>query len=140
MPGTTEKSIDRATEPPARKGRRFGVAFGSLTVLVALLLSGCGGSDGREGESIRLVIPPNATELTEAGRKVPGIPDRIRGTVGDVLEVVNRDGSTQFVAGYPVSPGQTLTIPLNRAGRWETECSVHEDDSLEMVIRPREDA
>lgn len=86
------------------------------------------------------MIPANATELTEAGRPVPGIPDRIRGTVGDVLEVVNRDRATQFVAGYPISPGQTLTIPLNRAGRWETECSVHEDDALEMVIRDRPDA
>ena len=102
-----------------------------------MLLSACGGSAREEGGTVRLVIPANATELTEAGKRVPGIPDRIRGTVGDVLEVVNRDEATQFVAGYPVSPGQTLTIPLNRAGRWETECSVHEDDSLEMVIRPR---
>lgn len=82
------------------------------------------------------MIPAGAAERIERGRPVAGIPDRIRGRVGDTLVVVNRDDSTQFVAGFPVSGSQTLRIPLNRAGRWETECSVHEDDSLEMVIRP----
>ena len=104
---------------------------------MALILPACGEGDDVPGETVRLVIPSNATALMEADRPVPGIPDRIRGTVGDVLEIENRDHSTQFVAGYPISPDQILTIPLNRAGRWETECSVHEDDSLEMVIRER---
>jgi len=103
---------------------------------VAILLAGCSGGD-EEGRNIRLVIPAGAAALVAEDRTVPGIPDRIRGQVGDTLVVVNRDDSTQFVAGFPVSAGQTLRIPLNRAGRWETECSVHEDESLEMVIRPR---
>ena len=127
-------------KPPVLPGRGHRLVMLAMAASATIAFAACGGSGEGQGETVRLVIPANATELTDAGKKVPGIPDRIRGTVGDVLEVVNRDGSTQFVAGYPISPGQTLTIPLNRAGRWETECSVHEDDSLEMVIRPREQA
>lgn len=112
----------------------------SISILVvAALWSGCSG-DGDPGKSIRLVIPAGAAERIEQGRPVAGIPDRIRGRVGDTLVVVNRDDSTQFVAGFPISGGQTLKVPLNRSGRWETECSVHEDDSLEMVIRPADSA
>ena len=130
----------RVAKPLGRCARGLRTTLLALVAVAVVALAGCGGDEQVQGETLRLVIPAGATELTEAGRPVPGIPDRITGTVGDVLEVVNRDSSTQFVSGFPVSPGQTLTIPLNRAGRWETECSVHEDDSLEMVIRPRKEA
>jgi hypothetical protein len=99
----------------------------------ALALASCGGTND-EGEAIRIAIPPDASKLVEQGKDVPGVPDRIRGSVGDTLVIVNRDSSTQFVAGYSISPGQTLRIPLNRAGDWQTNCSAHEDSSLQMSI------
>jgi hypothetical protein len=105
----------------------------STAALVAVLASGCGGT-GEPGRTIRIDIPPNAGELIEQGRKVPGVPERITGTVGDVLVIENRDSSTQFIAGYSISPGQTLRIPLNRAGNYETNCSAHKDKSLTMSI------
>ena len=86
------------------------------------------------GETVRLNIPPNASERIEQGKDVPQIPDRITGSVGDTLVIRNRDRSTQTVAGYPVSPGQTLKIPLNRAGSYETSCSAHPEDRIKMVI------
>jgi hypothetical protein len=99
----------------------------------ALALSACGGTSD-EGETIRIDIPPNASTLVEQGRDVPGVPDRIEGSVGDTLVIENGDSSTQFVAGYSISPGQTLRIPLNRAGDYQTNCSAHEDSSLQMSI------
>jgi plastocyanin len=112
-------------------------ARGALATIVAAaavaIVAGCAGGD-REGETIRINIPPNAGELVEQGRKVPGVPERITGTVGDTLVIANRDSSTQFVAGYSISPGQTLRIPLNRAGNYETNCSAHRDKSLTMSI------
>ncbi|MCB0827526.1 MAG: hypothetical protein KDB62_01790 [Solirubrobacterales bacterium] len=95
------------------------------------------GSDGDgtgSGETVHLNIPANASDRLAKGRDVPQIPDRITGTVGDTLLIRNRDRSTQVVAGYPISPGQTLRIPLNRAGNYETTCTAHADDSIEMVI------
>jgi plastocyanin len=86
------------------------------------------------GETVHLNIPSNASELIEQGEDVPQIPDRITGSVGDTLVIRNRDRSTQTVAGYPVSPGQTLKIPLNRAGSYETSCSAHPEDRIKMVI------
>ncbi len=113
----------------------------SRTVLVLItvasatvILAGCGGGDQQQGKTVRIEIPPNASKLVEQGREVPGVPDRITGTVGDTLVIENADSATQFVAGYSISPGQTLKIPLNRAGDYETNCSAHRDRSLTMSI------
>lgn len=106
-----------------------------ITVASAtVILAGCGGTDAPQGEIVRINIPPNASKLVDQGRNVPGVPDRITGTVGDTLVIANRDSSTQFVAGYSISPGQTLRIPLKRAGDYETNCSAHQDKSLMMSI------
>ena len=100
----------RAT-PKAEYLRRAVLALITAAV-AAVVFAGCGGS-AREGE---------------------GETVRITGTVGDTLVIENRDSSTQFVAGYSISPGQTLKIPLNRAGNYETNCSAHEDKSLRMSV------
>jgi plastocyanin len=99
----------------------------------AAIVAGCGGSED-SGRTVRIEIPPDASRLVAQGKDVPGVPDRIVGTVGDTLVIENRDSSTQFVAGYSISPGQSLRIPLNRAGDYETNCSAHEDRSLRMSI------
>ncbi len=123
----------RAT-PKAEPFRRALLAL--ITVAAAtVILAGCGsGNQSNQGETVRIEIPANASKLVEQGRNVPGVPDRITGTVGDTLIIENGDSSTQFVAGYSISPGQTLKIPLNRAGNYETNCSAHRDKSLTMSI------
>jgi hypothetical protein len=106
----------------------------AITAAAAVAIAaGCGGSTP-EGETVRIDIPRNASKLVEQGKDVPGVPDRIEGTVGDTLVIDNQDASTQFVAGYSISPGQRLRIPLNRAGDYETNCSAHSDKSLKMSI------
>jgi len=109
------------------------VLLTSMATIMVLSLAACGDA-AEEGETIRIDIPPNASTLVEQGKDVPGVPDRIEGSVGDTLMIRNRDSSTQFVAGYSISPGQTLRIPLNRAGDYRTNCSAHEDSSLQMSI------
>lgn len=110
-------------------------AVAVLLVGAALLGAGCGGEEPR-GETIELIIPAGTSRQLERGAAGTGIPDVISGRVGDTLVVVNRDRSTQFIAGFSVSPGQTLRIPLNRAGSYLTDCSAHEDRSIKMQIAP----
>jgi hypothetical protein len=105
--------------------------------LLALLAAACSGGEApADGRTIRIDIPSNATRLVDEGRPVPGVPGVIRGRVGDTLVVSNADRSTQFLVGYPVAPGQTLRIPLNRAGDYETECTAHKDGAIRMRIDP----
>ena len=90
-------------------------------------------------EAIRLGPPdgpaePNRLLGTIAHAMYTGAVIRYTVEVGDTLLLKNNDSSTQFVAGYPVSPHQTLKIPLNRAGTYQTSCSVHRDRTIRMVI------
>jgi hypothetical protein len=110
---------------------------------LSLSLAACGGSASESngggagdggGQTIRIDIPKNASLLVKQGKDVPGVPDRITGSVGDTLVIDNQDSVTQFVAGYSISPGQSLKIPLNRAGDYQTNCSAHKDSSLQMSI------
>ncbi|MCO5316367.1 MAG: hypothetical protein M9938_09440 [Solirubrobacterales bacterium] len=107
----------------------------ALLGTVLLLASGCGSDSVPAGETINLTIPAGTTKLVESGGTSKAVPEKIRGRVGDTLVVDNRDSSTQFIAGYSVSPGQTLKIPLNRAGSYITNCSAHKDRSIEMEIK-----
>ncbi|GIK76975.1 MAG: hypothetical protein EDQ89_05970 [Acidobacteria bacterium] len=120
--------------PPPRN--RLEAAAATALGVVAAVLAGCGpGADGG-GETIAFAIPAGAGERVDAGRPVPGVPRRIEGTVGDTVEVVNHDSELQVVSGFPVNPGQTVRIPLNRAGTFEVECSAHESDNLKLVVSP----
>ena len=131
---------DHSDPGPAatRRGPRLAVLAIAAGLLLAVgvgyVLLDSGSSETGTGETVFLNIPPNASELIEQGEDVPQIPDRITGSVGDTLVIRNRDRSTQTVAGYPISPGQTLKIPLNRAGSYETSCSAHPEDRIKMVI------
>jgi len=124
--------------PASRRAARTGLALfllsGLVAVGLALLATGCGGSDSRSGDTLSFTIPSGTTELLERGGSSDAIPEKITGRVGDTLVVVNRDESTQFIAGYSVSPGQTLKIPLNRSGDYITNCSAHKDKSIRMVV------
>jgi len=121
-----------------RRGPRL---FASAAVAALLLVAAAGyvllgsdADDARTGETVYLNIPANTSDLLDQGREVTEIPDQLTGKVGDTLVIRNRDRATQVVAGYPISSGQTLKIPLNRAGNYETSCSAHRDDSIRMVI------
>jgi plastocyanin len=120
--------------PRVRSSRRATAA--TATVVVAAVLAAGGSASDDSGETIRFDIPAGASKLVDAGRDVPGVPQRIEGSVGDTVEVTNHDSELQVVSGFPVSPGQTLRIPLNRAGTYQVECSAHKDDSLTMVVEP----
>lgn len=120
---------------PRGRNRRATAAAATLGVAAAVLAA-CGSGSRGSGETIRFDIPAGASKLVDAGKDVPGVPQRIEGSVGDTIEVANHDSELQVVSGFPVSPGQTLTIPLNRAGTYEVDCSAHEDDSLTMVVSP----
>jgi len=126
--------LRRRLTPTARRRGMFLLAFLGVLLAAGLFLLQRDDSSSREGRNIVIEIPEGAGRLLSEGKEVPQIPNRIEGKVGDTLLVKNNDSSTQFVAGYPVSPHQTLKIPLNRAGTYQTSCSVHRDRTIRMVI------
>ena len=117
---------------PRAKSRPRLLAATALAA-VAAALPACGSDDAAV---IRLEIPAGAAELVDAGEDVPGVPQKIEGKLGDTLKIINNDSEVQVVSGFPVGPGQTMTIPLNRTGTYEVECSAHEDRSLTMTVTP----
>lgn len=111
------------------------VAVLGVGLVILIILAGCGGASAPEqGETIRFTIPAGTTRLLEKGGTSSAIPEKITARVGDTMVVENRDEATQFIAGYSVSPGQTLKIPLNRSGDYITNCSAHRDRSIRMVV------
>lgn len=133
VPGPSGGPASR--RPPGLVPHPMRVGLLALLGTVLLLASGCGSDSVPAGETINLTIPAGTTKLVESGGTSKAVPEKIRGRVGDTLVVDNRDSSTQFIAGYSVSPGQTLKIPLNRAGSYITNCSAHKDRSIEMEIK-----
>lgn len=127
----TPEPVHRFRGRPAAGSRFRGLA--ALVGIALIGLTGCGGG-GKEEKVIDLTFPPGTSERIERGKAVDGIPEKITARVGDTLVVRNRDRSTQFIAGYAVSPDQTLRIPLNRAGDYITNCSAHKDKSIRMVV------
>lgn len=133
-PGRTRGGT--AGRRPPRVAARIALAILAAALgLTLLLATGCGSDQtDRAGATINLTFPAGTTRLLESGGSSKAIPEKISGRVGDTLVVRNNDSSTQFIAGYSVSPGQTLNIPLNRAGSYITNCSAHKDRSIRMEI------
>lgn len=132
-PGHSSATRGPAHRRAAPSGSPLRLA-GLVAVVLALLAVGCGGGDQAGGDTLRFTIPSGTTDLLERGGSSDAIPEKIIGRVGDTVVVVNHDESTQFIAGYSVSPGQTLKIPLNRSGDYITNCSAHKDKSIRMVV------
>lgn len=84
--------------------------------------------------TIVIDIPRGTAARVARGEPTAVVGDRIVARVGDALRLVNHDRVVHVIAGFPVSPGQTVAVPLLRAGTFETECSVHTDNAVGLVV------
>lgn len=122
-----------------RLPRHYLVATVGLLVLAvatlgaAALLGGVA-VPGIGPQTHEFVIPAGASKRADVSGELNGIPRLIEADVGDKLVITNYDERLQIVAGYPIESGKTVSIPLTRAGRFETSCSVHKKKSTTLLV------
>lgn len=128
-------SRGRASLPSLPRALVLAAAF--LAVAAPAVWLVLRGGDETPSRTKTYVIPKGAKRSIERGTRTVAIPERIAGHVGDVLLIDNKDVAVHFIAGYSVASGQTLRIPLRRAGKFVTDCSLHRDRDVEIVVSPR---
>lgn len=119
--------------PPRRllsAGLAVLVAIVAVVVVVALR------DDGADGRVVTVRIPAGTKAAVAGGDDSAAVPRRIEGTVGDTLKIINDDRALHIVGGFPVAAGQTVEVPLRRAGTTEALCTAHPDEKMAIVVRP----
>lgn len=125
-------------EDPARAGvpaRRASLALVALVaapavalLLVALLLS-------LRSELIMVEVPAGTADRIAAGELVELVPRTLEVSVGDTLEIHNRDGVAHEVGPYTVAAGQTLRQTFTSPGTIQGVCSLHPSGELTIRVR-----
>jgi hypothetical protein len=83
-------------------------------------------------------IPQGTYARRRAGDLVEILPDRIRLTLGlnDVLKIVNHDDVPQTFGPALMMPGQSFTLPFERAASYQFVCSAHASGQLTIDVEP----
>jgi plastocyanin len=122
---------DAARTPDGRW--RLLVAAGAATVaVVALLLVAL---PGLGTETIEVEVAPGTAQRLAAGAEVDLLPRTLEVSVGDRLEIVNRDDVTHEVGPYTVAAGQTLRQTFTSVGTLEGACTLHPSGAITIVVR-----
>jgi hypothetical protein len=83
-------------------------------------------------------IPKGTWARRRAGDLVEILPDRIRLTLGlnDVLLIRNHDDVPQTFGPTIMMPGQSFSLPFERAASYQFVCSAHASGSLTIDVEP----
>lgn len=107
-----------------------------LTAVVALAWTG--GDDGAalpEGRVVSFEVPPGTAAALRRGETVTDVfPEELTLTVGDWLEVVNRDDEVHRVGPVVAGGGETARVRFYEAGRFDVVCSMGHD-TVRIVVR-----
>jgi hypothetical protein len=84
------------------------------------------------------VIPKGTYARRRAGDLVEILPDRIRLTLGvrDMLVIRNEDEVPQVFGPTVMMPGQTFSLPFERAASYQFVCSAHASGQLTIDVEP----
>lgn len=84
------------------------------------------------------VIPKGTYARRRAGNLVEILPDRIRLTLGvkDLLVIHNQDEVPQVFGPTVMLPGQTFSLPFERAASYQFVCSAHASGQLTIDVEP----
>ncbi len=131
------RTVARSDQSPAPLGRRrpllLSVAALAVAVAVAVLL--LSGNDKAAPRTIVITIPSGTAALVARGKDPHVVPQKIRGTVGDTLEIVNNDRVSHTVGPFLVAAHQRIGFPLRRAGVFTGSCSLHPNDRIALIVR-----
>jgi plastocyanin len=103
-----------------------------VAIVLSLLL---GGGEQTQPRKIVITIPSGTAALVAQGHDPHVVPQRIRGTVGDTLEIVNNDRAAHTVGPFLVAAHQRIAFPLRRAGVFTGSCSLHPNDRIALIVR-----
>ena len=83
-------------------------------------------------------IPKGTWARRRAGDLVEILPDRIRLTLGldDVLVIRNHDDVPQTFGPTIMMPGQSFSLPFERAASYQFVCTAHASGSLTIDVEP----
>ncbi len=83
-------------------------------------------------------IPQGTWARRMGGEKIETLPDHIYLTVGvrDILVLKNRDVVPQTFGPTLMMPGQSFTLPFERAAEYQFACTAHASGQMTIVIDP----
>jgi hypothetical protein len=83
-------------------------------------------------------IPRGTWARRMAGEKVETLPDHIYLTVGvrDILVLKNHDAVPQTFGPTLMMPGQSFTLPFERAAEYQFACTAHASGQMTIVVDP----
>jgi hypothetical protein len=83
-------------------------------------------------------IPKGTWARRMAGAKIETLPDHIYLTVGlrDILVLKNRDVVPQTFGPTLMMPGQSFTLPFERAAEYQFACTAHASGQMTIVVDP----
>jgi len=83
-------------------------------------------------------IPKGTWARRRAGDQVEILPERIRLTVGlnDVLVIHNLDDVPQTFGPTIMMPGQSFSLPFERAASYQFICTAHASGQLTIDVEP----
>ena len=83
-------------------------------------------------------IPQGTWARRMAGEKIETLPDHIYLTVGvrDILVLKNRDAVPQTFGPTLMMPGQSFTLPFERAAEYQFACTAHASGQMTIVVDP----
>jgi hypothetical protein len=83
-------------------------------------------------------IPNGTWARRMAGEKIETLPDHIYLTVGvrDILVLKNRDAVPQTFGPTLMMPGQSFTLPFERAAEYQFACTAHASGQMTIVVEP----
>jgi plastocyanin len=117
---------------PAQRARWVLVA---LIAIPAIVLIGFAASSALRSETIVVDVAPGTAARIAAGERVELLPRTLEVSVGDRLEVHNRDTVAHQVGPYDVAAGQTLAQTFTTPGTLEGLCTLHESGQVTIVVR-----
>lgn len=84
------------------------------------------------------VIPKGTWARRMAGENLHVLPDEIHLTLGvrDTLVLRNDDDVPQLFGPVLIMPGQSFSLPFQRAARYPFACALHVKGSLDVVVAP----
>jgi len=104
-----------------------------LAVAVALLAYVL--STATDTQQVVVDVAPGTADRLAAGDVVELLPRTLEVSVGDSLEVRNRDDVIHEVGPYTVAPGQTLRQTFTSPGTIEGLCTLHDSGAITIVVR-----
>jgi hypothetical protein len=83
-------------------------------------------------------IPKGTYARRAAGDKVEILPSRIRLTIGlnDVLLLRNLDDVPQVFGPSIMMPGQSLSLPFEKAAEYQFACTAHASGQMTVLVEP----